>query len=374
MYVLVIGRGYPSEKYKLNGIFEFDQAKALSKIGCKVVYVALDVRSIRRWRRWGIYKEKVQGIETYSINIPLGRVPYKLLNKISSFALKHAYKKILKDHGKPQVIHGHFTDISYVAATLKKENEIPLVVTEHFSHIMKDDIDKEFADMASYAYEKADTVIAVSPALKNIIKEKFHKDALYVPNIVDTELFSYSPRGSDKSFRFVSTGALTPIKRMDITIEAFARAFSHNEDVELIIFGEGPERNKIQSIIEKYDINSKVKLLGVQSREVMAKSLTSSHCFVLASESETFGVAYIEALACGNPVIATKCGGPEAFVTEENGVLVPVEDMDSLVTAMRYMHKNSMNYDREKISKVTASLFSPQEIANRLLEVYKNII
>lgn len=374
MYVLVIGRGYPTEKYKLNGIFEFDQAKALASIGCKVVYIALDVRSIRRWRKWGIYKEKVQGIDTYSINIPLGRVPYKLLNKISSFALNHVYKKIIKDHGKPQVIHGHFTDIAYVAANLKNENEIPLVVTEHFSHIMKADIDKEFAYMASYAYEKADAVIAVSPALKDIIKEKFNKDALYVPNIVDTELFSYSSRSNDKSFRFVSTGALTPIKKMDITVEAFARAFSHNEDVELIIFGEGPERNKIQSIIEKYDIKDKVKLLGVQSREVMAKSLRSSHCFVLASESETFGVAYIEALACGNPVIATKCGGPEVFVTEENGLLVPVDDMDSLVTAMRYMHENSMNYDREKISKVTANLFSPQEIANSLLEVYKNII
>jgi len=107
---------------------------------------------------------------------------------------------------------------------------------------------------------------------------------------------------------------------------------------------------------------------------VISKKLKSSDCFVLASQNETFGVVYIEALACGIPVIATKCGGPEEFVSEENGFLVPVDDIDSLVKAMRDIYENSKNYDREKISKVTAGLFSPNEIANRLLEVYKNII
>ena len=58
MKVLIVARGYPTEKYKMNGIFEFDQAKALVQAGHKVIYAAVDVRSIRRWRKWdykGLY-------------------------------------------------------------------------------------------------------------------------------------------------------------------------------------------------------------------------------------------------------------------------------------------------------------------------------
>ena len=53
MYILIVASGYPTEKYKLNGIFEFDQAVALSKMGHKVIYACVDLRSIRRKRKWG---------------------------------------------------------------------------------------------------------------------------------------------------------------------------------------------------------------------------------------------------------------------------------------------------------------------------------
>ena len=72
MYIMIVARGYPSEKYKMNGIFEFDQAKALAQEGHKVVYAAVDVRSIRRWRKWGIEKKTIYGVELYAINIPGG--------------------------------------------------------------------------------------------------------------------------------------------------------------------------------------------------------------------------------------------------------------------------------------------------------------
>jgi len=58
MYVLFIARGYPTNKYKTYGIFEFDQAKALAKQGHKVVYAAIDLRSIRRWRKWDLIEGK----------------------------------------------------------------------------------------------------------------------------------------------------------------------------------------------------------------------------------------------------------------------------------------------------------------------------
>ena len=102
--------------------------------------------------------------------------------------------------------------------------------------------------------------------------------------------------------------------------------------------------------------------------------MSESDCFVLASRRETFGVAYIEAMAMGLPVIATKCGGPEDFVTNENGILVPVDDIDKLKEALIKMHQNIDLYDREKISSSTRESFAPSTIAKHLIEVYKNVI
>ena len=67
---MLVTRGCPCEKYPRNGIFEFDQAKALAKAGCKVVYVAVDMRSIRRWRKCGINHFVKNGVSVYIIKIP----------------------------------------------------------------------------------------------------------------------------------------------------------------------------------------------------------------------------------------------------------------------------------------------------------------
>lgn len=378
MYIMIISRGYPTEKYKMNGIFEFDQAKALAKAGHKVVFAAVDVRSIRRWRKWGIEKKEIEGVKIYAINIPIGKVPKgipeDIRRKFSIWGLDKLYKIILKEQGRPDIMHAHFAGIGYTASKLKKKVNIPLVITEHYSSIMKPVIDRRLFLNARQAYEKADALITVSPKLKAVIRNRFNKDAICIPNVVDTRLFTYAPNNNSSIFRFVSTGNLKPVKRMDLTIEAFTKAFKNDKDVTLTIFGEGPERNKLETIIRNNEIGEKVKLMGLQSRKNISEYLRKSDCFVLASQAETFGVVYIEALASGVPVIATKCGGPESFVNEENGVFVPVDDLESLTNAMKTMHKNINIYNRKAIANKTKELFSPEAIAGKLEKVYENVL
>ncbi|MBU3144975.1 glycosyltransferase [Clostridium sp. CF012] len=374
MFVMIISRGFPTNKYKMNGIFEFDQAKALAKAGCKVAFAAIDVRSIRRWRKWGVERNEIDGVNVYVINIPGGRLPKAILNKVTSIGLSILYKLILKEIGKPDILHAHFTGLGYAAATLKKQKNVPLVITEHSSLINKPVIDKQLLNMATVAYEQADAVIAVSPTLVNAIKNKLNIKALYIPNIVDTDLFTHTIREESKTFNFVSIGNLIYGKRMDLTIEAFYSAFSDFSDVTLTIFGEGDERAKLEGIIKKYHLENRVELMGMCSREVIKEKLKNSDCFVLASRSETFGVAYIEALASGVPVIATKCGGPEVFVHDENGCMIPVDDLSELVRVMKYMYKNNIAFDRKKISAEIKLKFSPECVSKKLLEVYKEVM
>ena len=126
MNVVIIARGYPTEKYKMNGIFEFDQAKALVDSGIDVAYAAIDMRSIRRWRKWGVETKIVDGVKIYALNLPLGRIPKLLLRAISKFGLLYLYKKIINEQGKPDIIHAHFSGVGYVASILKKKYNIPL--------------------------------------------------------------------------------------------------------------------------------------------------------------------------------------------------------------------------------------------------------
>lgn len=376
MYVLMIARGFPSKKYKMNGIFEFDQAKALVQAGCKVVYAAIDVRSIRRWRRWGFERYDVNGVHVFCINIPVGRIPKHLLHKVSEWGLKILYARILKEFGKPDVLHAHFTDLGYVTVSLKQKINVPLVITEHSSAIIQPKLNKKVFETAKKAYSDADAVIAVSPSLGNIIENVFKIKSRWIPNIVNVKMFDYEPvrKNRDGVFRFISVGNLILSKRIDLVIEAFNNVFSDIPNMTLTIFGEGQERPKIEKLIKQYDLEDKVKLMGMQPRLVIAKELKRSDCFVLPSRFETFGVAYIEALATGIPVIATKCGGPECFVHESNGLLVSVDDLDELSCAMRYMYENNNAFDREEISTEIRTKFSPESVAKELIKVFKEVI
>lgn len=374
MYVLFVTMGYPTLRYVGHGIFEFDQAKALTNLGCKVIYASIDVRSIRRWRKWGYERKNIDGIDIYGINIPLGRVPQKLRDKVSILALNYLYNKIIKEQGKPDILHAHFTDLGYISTVLKEKTSIPLIVTEHSSLINKDNIEKNLYKKAFETYKKANVLITVSSALSERIEKNFNVKSVCIPNVVDTEIFNYSRKLTHEKFNFISTGNLIYLKRMDLTIDAFNKAFSGNKDVTLTIFGEGPEKNKLQELINEYRLKDRVFLKGMCQRSMIADQFKSSDCFVLASQTETFGVAYIEALATGVPVIATKCGGPEGFINKNNGIMIEVDDVAGLVDAMKYMYKNIKNYNRSQISQTTRALFSPKSVGNRLVEVYKDIL
>ena len=373
MNIMFVSRGYPTDDYKTLGIFEFDQAKAIAALGHKVLFVSLDLRSFRRKRKWGYEKFEKDNVIVYGMNIPLGNVPDKILSFFYEWSLKKLYRKIVKEQGVVAVVHAHFPDLSYAAANLKEQEQLPLIVTEHSSQINKAVIEKNVFRKAQFAYDRADAVIAVSPSLAKVIKEKFSIDAVYIPNIVDTETFRYEPEATpkDSSFRFVSTGRLLHLKRMDMTIKAFGKAFKGKEDASLKIFGEGPERDSLQKLIQESGLEKQVELAGVKSRTDIAAELNKSDCFVLASQSETFGVAYIEALATGTPVIATRCGGPETFITAKNGILVDVDDEQGLEKSMVYMYANRDQYDPAAISEETIKLYGPANVASQIIDVYK---
>lgn len=376
MYVLMIARGCPSAKYKMNGIFEFDQARILQEAGIRVVYAAVDTRSLRRWRRIGLERNILQGIPCYILNIPLGRVPHGLRTKIRVFGLKKLFRIIQEEQGRPEVIHAHFIGNGYISGLAFQKEGIPLVLTEHFRGMNQKTLSEHYWTLGQLTYPRMDRVLAVSSALAHNIRQIFGVPVQVVPNAVDVSRFSQfsdqREENKDKtdSFRFVSAGGLTAIKRMDLLIRSFHSAFSRSPNITLTIFGEGPMRKVLEEEIRKLELEQMVFLKGLVSRGELAREYAKSDAFVLASESETFGLAYAEAMAAGLPVIATESGGPEQFVNKTNGIMVPVNEEQELTRAFLEMRDRAAGFDRVAITSSIQENYSPERLAERLRKIY----
>lgn len=375
MNVFVISRGLPEEG---SGIFEFDQAKALADYGHDVTFIALDLRSIRRKRELGIKTYRKYDMNIVKVSIPIGAINRKLYYFIGEKVLRKGLKRAIEYYGKCDVIHVHFLGNGYMALKAGKRvcPDIPIVVTEHSSTINKpiQDIAVYEKEIAYYTYSAADCLIAVSESLAKRIEENFGVKSKIIYNIVDLSLFSGSFIPVEKrDIDFISVGNLKKNKRMDLLIRCFCKAFGSNDDRRLVICGDGPEYNNLKKLVRDYNAEGNVILTGKKTRVEIAEYLSRSKAFILLSERETFGVAFIEAMAAGLPVISTKSGGPECFITNNIGVLVE-EDETCIVESMIEMLEDKEKYDRESIARYANDNFGPNVIAKKITEIYKGIL
>lgn len=373
MRVFVISKGMPTEQYPLNGIFEFDQAKALARSGAEVAMLVIDFRSGSYKRKYGFSEYETEGVRVFELSLPLGL--YRRALPLLRYLLIKVYKKAVKACGQPDIIHAQFYSIGAIAAVLKKRYKVPFVITEHSSKLNTDlqNISQLDLNLAKRAYQCADKLIAVSHALAANLKNNFQVEATVIPNIVDVSQFQYVERTPKDDFTFISVGNLVKIKGFDQLLEAFAEAFKADNAVKLSIVGDGPELENLQNTVTCLNLNGKVSLLRTIGRNRIKSFYQEGDAFVLASHSETFGVVFIEAMATGLPVIATSCGGPNDIVTENAGYLIPVDDRQALVSALQSMRNNAYNFNSLEISRNCIEKYSPETVGRQIIEAYASV-
>ena len=370
MRIFIIARGYPTYENPLLGIFEFDQAKALKNKGHEVIYIAVDLRSLRRKRKLGYSSFIKDGINIEEISVPVGAVHRDFLIKIGSYFTRNILNKAKKKYGHPDIVHAHFLNTAaMVSKVISKEDNY--VITEHSSMLNQNLSSKQKKRYAA-VYEKADMLITVSHDLQKRIKNILGIDSICIHNMIDTKNFAYIPK-LDEDFSFVTISSLTPNKRVDLMIKGFNEFVKKNitSNVNLHIIGDGEERKNLQTLAMQLGIMDKTYFHGILSHNEVKKIFDTSNCFILTSKKETFGVACAEALLSGIPVIITKCGGPEEFVDDTNGIVI--ED-DEIAEAMKYMYIHICDYDGEMISKKIYQQFSEESIVTKLEEAYYKLI
>jgi glycosyltransferase involved in cell wall biosynthesis len=161
---------------------------------------------------------------------------------------------------------------------------------------------------------------------------------------------------------------MTPIKGVPDLLEAL-RLLKHR-DWHCDLIGGGERLDEYKALASP--LADRVTFLGELHRPEVAARLREADLFVLASRLETFSVATVEAMACGVPVVATACGGPEELVGPEAGAIVPPGDAAALAEAID--RALSMRFDSAAISRGVADRFSAEAVGARLRRVYESVL
>lgn len=378
MTIFIIARGYPSQRTPQWGCFEKDQAEALAQYGHKVVILSVDSRFRFYWRRLGIQFSLQNNIPAYNIFIIPGAITSLFFGKrvnarLKAWLLDRIYQKAVKQYGKPDILYSHYLPTTQMATHLKQKYNIPLVGIEHWSEMGYNPIQPNIIPMAQYTYRHIDQLLTVSSALQKNIQEQLQTTSLVVCNMVGTE-FVYKPtKKTHTSVRFVTTGSLLYVKGIDVLLNALSYIPSQI-NWELFIIGTGKLQNDLKQLTQTLGIGNKVHFCGKKNKQEIVKLYHTCDAYISASRSETFGVAIIEALACGLPVISTMSGGPADIINSTNGILVPVNDANALAEAIKKMVSTYSTYNHQAIAEDCQARFSPKVIAQQLTEIFRQVI
>jgi glycosyltransferase involved in cell wall biosynthesis len=287
------------------------------------------------------------------------------------------FARYVAEEGMPDVLHAHAMFMGgVIGADLARAHGVPLVITEHSTVYQRRTIPEFQVREGRDAISAADALLAVSPGLAEEMRRAFGDaaDAQWVPNVVDGSFFSAGrPARQTGPFRFLTVGYLHEKKGHAALLSAFAERFGGDAGVQLRVGGDGEERQRLHVLAATLGVAEQVVWLGALTRAQVAEEMLAADAFVLASRIETFGVVVAEALASGLPVVATRSGGPEWIVGEEDGLLVEPDSAEQLGEAMVRIREGAVGYDADAIRRRCEERFGEAALVRRLSEVYATV-
>ncbi len=204
-----------------------------------------------------------------------------------------------------------------------------------------------------FIFKRANGIRVVSSRLKKLLVKKYHVDSnkIYVIPVGVKDMGEIILKGNYKShspFNFLTVGRLAPIKRIDFIVRALAKAFTVDDNFTFNIFGEGPERSNLESLVGRLNLDSKVNFLGYQ------KDLTdiykNADAFLFSSKEEGWGLVLVEAALHGLPIVTTDVGlVGEVLVDDQDVKVVPFNNIELFSQAIKNLYTDI--YLREKLGQ-----------------------
>jgi phosphatidylinositol alpha-1,6-mannosyltransferase len=254
--------------------------------------------------------------------------------------------------------------VAYKEELVLKTKLIPQFIKNGIQEILK--------PTATYSLKRCDLAACVSKYSEDKSKLLGAKRTAIVPNGFDQKRFQPHPNQPKNEFWITTTSTLIPRNGIDTLVEGFGILSSSHDNIRLKIAGEGPMRPMLDNLVKKYDIADKVEFLGTLRHDEIPKLLNKSHLFVRPSRFEGFGVSFIEAMACGIPVVTCPRGGITDFVTQDvTGKLVEPDDPSALSHAMNELIENPDK--REQLANAAQKLVNERYNWSKIVDNVENL-
>ena len=323
-------------------------------------------------------------VHFHEVNVPeyplFHYQPYEL-------ALSSKLVDMVKIH-KIDVLHVHYAIPHAYAAYMAKKMlheegiDVPIVTTLHGTDITLVGSHPFYKTAVTFRINKSDAVTSVSQNLKEDTQRLFRtkKEIKVVPNFIDIDKYKITYKDCDRDLlalpeeRVIThVSNFRPVKCIGDVIEIFYR-IQKELPAKLIMVGEGPERKEAEQLCRTHNIEDKVVFLGNSSE--VDKILCFSDLFLLPSKTESFGLAALEAMASGVPVISSNSGGiPEVNIQGVSGFLSPVGAVDEMAqNALKILKDDTTLNAFKKGAQTTATKFDIHKIVPFYEAIYEEAL
>lgn len=357
-----------------SGVLATELGKYLAKTGHNVHFITYSQPV-----RLDILESNIYYHEVNVHDYPLFQYqPYELAlsSKMVNVALKY----------KLDLLHVHYAIPHAYAAFMAKQIlrdkgiDIPVITTLHGTDITLVGKNPSYKEAVNFSINHSDVVTSVSQSLKDDTLKFFdiNRDIDVIHNFVDLSLYDREPdcrknfaEENQKIICHISN--FRKVKRIDDVVEVFYRIQKEVDSI-LLMIGEGPEKEVSREQARELGILDRVKYLGKTSE--IERVLCMSDLFVLPSETESFGLSALEAMAAGVPVISSNTGGiPEVNINNQTGFTANVGDVKTMARgAISLLTDDEMLRAFGRNARLQAEKFSLDFIGPKYLELYKNAV
>jgi N-acetyl-alpha-D-glucosaminyl L-malate synthase BshA len=365
---------YPT--YGGSGVVATELGMGLAQKGHEVHFV-----SSSQPARLDLLNERVHYHEVAMLHYPVfEHSPYLL-------ALTGKLVDVVRHEGI-ELVHVHYAIPHATAALLARDIlqregiRLAVVTTLHGTDVTLVGKDPGYEPVVSHAINLSDGVTAVSESLRRDTLEHFHveKPIQVIPNFIDLERFKQRnpcrftlALAGENQKRLIHISNFRKVKRVDSVIRVFA-LIREKISACLLLVGDGPERPRCEQLCRELGIAADVRFLGKQ--EAVEEILSAGDLFLLPSETESFGLAALEALACGVPVVSSRSGGlPEVNVDGVTGFLTDADDVQGMAqAAMRLLHDDALLQAFRLAARKQAERFDIHRILPLYEEAYQRAL
>ena len=295
----------------------------------------------------------------------------------------------LIDYEGIDVLHVHYAIPHATSAYLAKQilgeeaAHVPIITTLHGTDITLVGSDPSYKSVVDFSINQSDGVTAVSEYLRDETFRRFdiQKDIEVIPNFIDLDRFK---RSNKEHFRkaisaqdekiIVHVSNFREVKRVPDVVSVFDYALKHGIKGKLLLVGDGPDRKRAEQRCRDLGICEHVRFLGKQ--EQVEEVLSIADLFIIPSGSETFGLAALEAMGCGVPVISSNIGGlPEVNIHGETGYLCDLGDTDAMGQyAVDILGNEKKLKQMSKNARKQAERFELGDIVSRYEDYYETCL